>query len=116
MRVCSVAGCPTIFPRDEGSRCPAHRRAADKARGSATDRGYTSKGHRSFRNQTLARDPICVLCGLAQSTVADHHPRSRKELQALGMNPNDPSYGRGLCESCHNKETAQHQPGGWHAT
>lgn len=113
MRVCSVSGCPTIY-NGTTSRCPAHAAQADKARGTATERGYTSAGHRAFRAAVLKRDPICTLCGLKQSTVADHYPRSRKELIDLGLNPNDPQYGRGLDVWCHNKETARNQPGGWH--
>jgi 5-methylcytosine-specific restriction protein A len=64
----------------------------------------------------LNRDPICVLCELRQSTVADHYPLSRKELLEQGMNPNDPNRGRGLCVTCHNRETAVNQPGGWNVT
>ena len=104
-----------LYPSAEGSKCRAHRRAADKARGTATERGYTSRGHRYFRNAVLQRDPICVTCGLRESTVADHYPRSRKELLEQGDNPNEPTFGRGLCKPCHDVETAQHQPGGWHA-
>ncbi|MEU6709988.1 hypothetical protein ABZ897_00800 [Nonomuraea sp. NPDC046802] len=49
------------------------------------------------------------------STVADHHPLSRRELVARGLDPDDPQYGRGLCTSCHGKETAANpeQAGGW---
>jgi 5-methylcytosine-specific restriction protein A len=112
MRVCSVAGCPTIY-EDTNSRCITHRREADKARGTKHERGYDSRGHKSFRNQTLMRDPICVLCHARESTVADHYPLSRRDLIEGGMDPNDPNHGRGLCVSCHNKETAQHQPGGF---
>lgn len=114
MRVCSVPGCPTIHD-GPGSRCIEHTREADKRRGTATERGYTGKGHRAFRNGVLNRDPICVLCEVRQATVADHHPRSRKELEALALNPNDPAFGRGLCKHCHDTETARHQPGGWNA-
>lgn len=110
MRVCSVPGCPTIYPRAEGTRCATHRRKADRARG---DRGYSTKGHRTFRTHVIQRDPICVLCNLAPSTIADHHPHSRKELIELRLNPNDPRYGRGLCKTCHDRETARNQPGGW---
>lgn len=113
MRVCSVSGCPTIYPTNEGSRCTTHRKAADQARGTSTERGYHSKGHRAFRAAVLRRDPICVLCNIKQSNIADHYPRSRKELIDLGMNPNNPDYGRGLDKQCHDRETAQHQPGGW---
>lgn len=113
MRVCSVHGCPALFDGAEGTRCAQHRRDADRYRGTATERGYTSAGHQRFRRAVLDRDPICVLCEAAQSTVADHYPRSRRELQALHLDPNDPDYGRGLCAPCHNTATAHHQPGGW---
>lgn len=115
MRVCSVPACPEIFDETNGSRCAHHRRAADRQRGTAAQRGYNTAGHQRFRRSVLSRDPICVLCRLAQSTVADHYPRSRKELEALGLNPDDPQHGRGLCKPCHDTETAAHQPGGWHA-
>ena len=110
MRVCSVHGCPEI---SEATRCPRHRRVADSERGTATQRGYNSAGHRRFRDAVLDRDPICVGCSRAQSTVADHYPRSRRELEESGLDPNDPEYGRGLCAPCHNAATAVNQPGGW---
>jgi 5-methylcytosine-specific restriction protein A len=113
MRVCSVSGCPTIYDGTT-SRCPTHTAQADKARGTATQRGYTGRGHQAFRRAVLQRDPICVLCHQRQSTVADHHPTSRRDLLEQGLNPNDPQYGRALCATCHNKATATHQPGGWH--
>jgi 5-methylcytosine-specific restriction protein A len=61
----------------------------------------------------IQRDPICVLCHTAFSTVADHHPKTRKQLLEEGLNPNDPHCGRGLCKPCHDSETARNQPGGW---
>jgi 5-methylcytosine-specific restriction protein A len=115
MRVCSVHGCPEIYPSAEGSRCVRHRREADQARGTARDRGYATLGHQAFRRAVLARDPICVICHVAFSTVADHYPLSRRELADLRLDPNDPSRGRGLCKPCHDSETAQHQPGGWNS-
>jgi 5-methylcytosine-specific restriction protein A len=108
-----VHGCPEVYDAGEGSKCERHRREADRARGTATERGYSSAGHQGFRERVLTRDPICVLCGLQLSTVADHYPKSRKELQALHLNPNDPQYGRGLCKPCHDSSTAAAQPGGW---
>lgn len=115
MRVCSTPGCPTIYPATEGSRCPTHKAQADKARGTPRERGYTSTGHQEFRRVVIQRDLICQLCGMEPATVADHYPRSRKELIELGLDPNDPQYGRGLGHKCHSRETAQHQPGGWNA-
>lgn len=109
---CSTPTCPALVPPGT-ARCPDCRRAADKARGTATERGYTTAGHRLFREQVLARNPVCVLCLAAPATVADHWPLSRRDLQDQGLNPNDPTRGRGLCKRCHDRETARHQPGGW---
>lgn len=61
------------------------------------------------------RDPICCLCSEQLSVVADHWPKSRRELVDCGLDPNDPRFGRGLCKSCDSKQTARRQPGGWHA-
>lgn len=108
-RVCSVAGCPQLT---DGGRCDTHRKQADRARGTSKERGYDTPGHRKFRRLVLKRDPVCVLCG-AVATVADHHPLSRRDLEAQGLNPNDPAAGRGLCKPCHDKSTARAQPGGW---
>ena len=113
MRVCSVHGCGEIYPRHEGTRCATHRAEADRRRGTATERGYTSKGHQAFRRAVISADPVCVACRLRPSTIADHYPHSRKELIELSLNPNDPAYGRGLCKPCHDRETAANQPGGW---
>lgn len=111
MRVCSVAGCPNLYPRGEGTRCAQHRREAWRKR---IDNGvYRTKGHLAFRAAVLANDPVCVVCQTAESNVADHFPRSRRELIALGLDPNDPQYGRGTCGRCHSIETAKYQPGGW---
>lgn len=112
-RVCSRPGCPNLT--HTGGRCPDCRADADRARGTAAQRGYTSPGHRAFRTDVLDRDPICVLCHLAAATVADHWPRSRRELIDAGANPNDPRHGRGLCARCHSRETTRNQPGGWNS-
>ena len=112
MRICSVPGCPEIYPGDD-SRCPSCRKQGDRARGTATERGYTSRGHQIFRRIVLERDPICVECRVRPSTVADHYPHSRRDLLDAGLNPNDPRYGRGLCLPCHSRETTKHQPGGF---
>lgn len=111
--VCAEPDCPELH---QGSgRCPDCRAAADKRRGTPKERGYDTPGHKQFRGAVLARDPICVLCLVAVATDADHYPVSRRELVAAGLNPNDPSRGRGLCGPCHKRETAEHQPGGWAA-
>ncbi|MFI2612065.1 holin [Kitasatospora sp. NPDC018619] len=109
--ICSQPGCPEYTDR---GRCPDHRREAEQRRGSARQRGY-DREHEQFRAAVLARDPVCVLCHRAPSVHADHHPFSRRDLVAAGQDANDPTRGRGLCQRCHSRETAVHQPGGWAA-
>ncbi len=116
-------GCPTLVPHGQ-SRCEACTTTATRARGTSRQRGYDGAHERRFRKPVLRRDPLCTCetaghghtgqC-LAPSTVADHYPRSRRDLVAAGMDPNDPTHGRGLCKSCHDRETSKYQPGGWHA-
>lgn len=117
--VCPTTGCPNITV---GGRCPACKAKADRLRGTATERGYTGRGHRAFHRAVLRRDPRCVCDDTSHghgvpcwqpSTDADHHPVSRRDLVAAGLNPNDPRRGRGLCGTCHDKATAANQPGGW---
>lgn len=108
---CSTPGCPNLTSYGS-NRCTQCQRQADTARGTATQRGY-DKQHRRFRRHVLERDALCVLCGTGVATVADHYPKSRRQLVAEGLNPNDPRHGRGLCKRCHDQQTAIHQPGGW---
>jgi 5-methylcytosine-specific restriction enzyme A len=109
---CNVPGCGALARRGAG-RCDTCRRQADAARGSASQRGYRTKSHARFRRAVLRRDRVCVLCRQAPSEHADHYPVDRRTLVARGQNPDDPMHGRGLCASCHRRETARHQPGGW---
>jgi 5-methylcytosine-specific restriction protein A len=118
---CPAPACPELT---DGGRCPAHQQQIDQHRGGPRDRGYTTHHERTFRRQVLQRDPWCTCqagnhghpggCP-APSHHADHHPRTRRELVRLGLNPHDPQYGRGLCHNCHSKNTAEQTPGGWHS-
>lgn len=111
MRVCSVPGCPLLTT---GGRCGPHRQQADQARGSRHQRGYGSYWDRR-RTEFLRRNPTCRLCQ-ATATVADHYPVGRRDLIGQGVrDPDTDDRLRPLCASCHGKETAQHQPGGWNA-
>ncbi|MFF3377177.1 HNH endonuclease [Streptomyces sp. NPDC002680] len=51
------------------------------------------------RPAVLARDPICMICGVRESTVADHiEPMTdNHELEAL----------QGVCDPCHRQKTAK---------
>lgn len=120
LTVCPTPGCPELT---SGGRCDTCIAKAEAQRGTATDRGYGHTHRTRFRRLVLTRDPLCVCedvahghgrpC-LAPSAHADHHPRSRRELVQLRIDPNDPAHGRGLCGRCHSKHTAHAQPGGWH--
>jgi 5-methylcytosine-specific restriction protein A len=108
---CSRPGCEHSKP------CPIHTKQANRQRGSASQRGYGQQHRDRFRRGVLDRDPVCVLCHQAPATVADHHPTSRRDLAARGLDPDDPQHGRGLCASCHGKVTQANpqQRGGWNA-
>lgn len=110
--ICTVAGCPEFV--DGGGRCDEHKRAADRSRGTARQRGYGGRNWTRARRAVLVRDRMCVLgCG-RPATVADHWPTSRRDLIAQGVeDPDAPERLRGLCRDCHSRETAREQPGGW---
>lgn len=123
LKVCSTPGCPELVP---AGRCPTCQAAAERRRGTATQRGYGHRHRNRFRAGVLRRDPLCVCATeahghgprcLTPSVHADHWPRGRDELLRLGLDPDDPQHGRGLCTSCHSKETAANpdQRGGWNA-
>jgi 5-methylcytosine-specific restriction protein A len=105
--------CPRCKRLHDGTGTCAQCKAAADNRLSAARRGYGARHRDKFRIGVLDRDPVCVLCHRAPSTHADHYPRGRRELVALGLDPDDPRYGRGLCASCDSRQTAQRQPGGF---
>lgn len=127
MKVCSCLGCAahrgTCVEIVSSGRCARCGKVAELARGTASQRGYDQVHQSVFRRGVLQQHPLCQCAdahskhcaGQAPSTVADHWPRSRRELVRLKLNPNDPRYGRGLCAPCHNWHTSQAQPGGWAA-
>lgn len=53
MRVCAHPGCPELYP-DRNTYCAAHRRAADKRRGTRQARGYNAD-HDKLRAHWQAR-------------------------------------------------------------
>lgn len=112
LRVCNVPGCPEFTKQ---GKCDEHRRAAERRRGSAHQRGYGQAHAQRFRRGVLDRDPICVECRGKPATVADHYPKTRRQLVDEGLDPNDPANGRGLCEGCHNRHTARTRPDAWGA-
>lgn len=90
----------------------AQRRHDDQRRGTAAERGYDDEHEKRFRRPVLMRDRyVCVVCG-RRASVADHHPRSRRQLIAAGNDPNDPRYGRALCKPCHDTHTGHTEGAG----
>ena len=65
MRICAVPGCPTAYA-DRNTHCPAHRRQADRARGTRQARGYDAS-HDKLRAQWAPRVATgtitCWRCG-----------------------------------------------------
>lgn len=119
LKTCSTTGCPELVAR---GRCSTHEQQADRRRGTRQQRGYGKAHTNRFRPGVLRRDPLCVCADTAHghgpqcltpSTVADHYPLSRRELVDAELDPNDPKRGRGLCKPCHDRHTAEAQPGGW---
>jgi len=112
-QACSRPGCPELVPAS--GRCDQCKRGAERRRGTAASRGYGRRHRTRFREAVLAKHPYCALgCG-RPSVHADHWPLDRRTLVLRGADPDDPANGRGLCPSCHSKETAREQPGGWNA-
>lgn len=109
---CPVPGCPELT---SGGRCVEHRRVDMRIRAERGNAVYGQTKWQRIRKAYIYANPWCVLCGRA-ATVADHWPLSRKQLVERGdPKPDAPKHLRPLCASCHNKETAKHQPGGWAA-
>ena len=96
-------------PATRSGLCTKHAQRADTQRGNSAQRGYDTEHQRMFRHTVLERAGwLCQECG-RHATHADHHPQSRRELEQAGLNPNDPQYGRALCQSCHNRHTMNTQ-------
>jgi 5-methylcytosine-specific restriction protein A len=108
MKVCSTPGCPDLVPQGTG-RCPTHTTQADRARGTATQRGYGHQWGRT-RQAYLTAHPFCAVQGChTWATDVDHIDG----LGPRGPRGHDWSNLRSLCHSHHSKRTAIDQPGGW---
>lgn len=108
-RPCSVPGCPALV---SSGRCAKHQQARPKdTRPSFRKRGYL-KGQEPTerweiqRARILARDPVCKICHLRPSRMADHVISLRRGGSRLDRNL------QGACLSCGNRKTAT-QDGGF---
>jgi 5-methylcytosine-specific restriction enzyme A len=107
-------------PAVEGSGlCQRHRNQqranSDQRRPTSEQRGYGQRHRDTFRagvfdlwGDRCLEDIGDRLCKRPASH-ADHYPHSRRELVALGHDPDDPQHGRPLCEYHHNRHTGKQQ-------
>ena len=104
---CAYPGCPELT---EGRYCEKHAREDDRARGTATQRGYDERW-RKARTFYLKRHPLCVGCvdegRITPATVVDHiiPHKGNKELFW------DESNWQALCASCHSRKTMKETKG-----
>lgn len=114
---CKSPGCsnPARQGRPTCTECRTRsNRDLRTRRGNSHRQGY-GRGHRErFRIGVLTRDRLCRICKRRETTVADHHPTDRKTLVKMGLDADDPEYGRGVCTRCHDWWTSQENPGGWY--
>jgi 5-methylcytosine-specific restriction protein A len=111
---CSSPGCSGRVDTGSGGRCERCRQGGVYERKPVAAAAGYDRVWSARRLDYLGRHPWCVLCPAA-ATVPDHYPDSRRALIAAGVGDPDADHRlRPLCASCHNKSTAQRQPGGWH--
>lgn len=102
---------------NKSGMCDAHellaqdqRKAYDKQRGTATQRGYTSAWAR-YSKQYRLEHPLCVEClkegKLTPATCVDHIIPHKGDMRLFW----DESNWRSLCTTCHNKATASKDGG-----
>lgn len=100
--------CPSCGALVAGKRCPACTAQADRARGSARQRGYDGEWQR-FRAAFLTRHPMCDEPGCGQpATDVDHIQPLR-----LGGARLDPANCRPKCHPHHSRRTATEQRSGY---
>lgn len=65
------------------------------------------RGPGGLHDLTLARDPICKICNLQPSTIADHIKPHKGDWNRF----TDLANCQGLCKSCHDEKTAREDGG-----
>lgn len=114
LRVCAEPNCPELTT---STRCPAHtkakRRAEDKRRPNARQRGYDSHWQRT-RAEYLRLHPVCEdQRGCIEPATDVHHLDGRGPKGPKG---HDHSNLQALCHAHHSSLTAQLQPGGFNTS
>ena len=113
MRYCSAPFCSELV---QTGRCKKHEREVDRAiKVQTADRRaiYNSAQWQGTRRAVLERDPVCTWQSgcMRISEVADHYPRSLRQILDAGDDPFSEDACRGLCASHHSKATREEQQG-----
>lgn len=115
-RPCRALGCANLSERGS-AYCAQHykqtptyeqRRAYDRDRGTAHQRGYTAEW-RVARRAFLKDNPLCVKCWaegrIEPATVVDHVTPHRGDMRLFW----DANNWQALCKTCHDRKTASGQ-------
>lgn len=95
--------CGALVPA--GKRCLRCTKAADKARGNASDRGYDADWRR-VRSQHLTENPRCTSAGCGAPAVEVDHVISVRDRPDLRL---DRGNLRSMCKSHHSSRTIADQ-------
>ena len=114
---CTYMGCTALIS-GSASRCEqhphqrdAHRLEAERRRGSATERGYTSAWSKA-RDGYIRQHPLCVHCereGFVQAATVVDHKVPHKGDKAIFW---DSENWQSQCKMHHDRKTAT-EDGGW---
>lgn len=100
-RPCSAPGCPALVT---DRFCPAHRRLADRRRGSSTQRGYNGAWEKA-RLAFLRDHPLCAEClkhnRVTAATCVDHVIPHRGDQRLFW----DVNNWQALCTPDHSRKT-----------
>ena len=110
-RLCSKSGCTEIVSE---RFCDKHkkqdRQEQDKRRGTAHERGYTSRWAKASKG-FLKRNPLCVRCleseQVVRSEVTDHIVPHKGDMTLFWDRDN----WQALCKRCHDTKTATEDGG-----
>jgi 5-methylcytosine-specific restriction protein A len=104
-KVCCCQPCPN--PAEYRGRCPQHAKLAERARGTASERGYDGDWRRLVA-VVLMEEPFCQIrthCMGATATEGDHIISivQRPDLRLVRSNI------QSTCKTCHSAKTRREQ-------
>jgi 5-methylcytosine-specific restriction protein A len=111
-RPCTWSGCTALIS-GTSSRCERHRKIADRERGTAQERGYSSAWQKA-RKAWLAAHPLCACddCDEGRkrttlATVVDHRIPHKGDKALFWDSANWQS----MAKACHDRKTAREDGG-----